>query len=172
MSCVLYKEGEKILVSADALEGLLSQGWKTTPDYPETPPTAAEFVQFLNLHEELKRVSDAALSARDAQIKELTEQNEQLTEDLEVLEAENIQLRDTLVQTLEELKAFKQQAPAVPVPPDEKPDNAAEFVQRPFKTMKVQQLREHAKRANIPNYELMRKPQLIKALENGSESEN
>ena len=171
MACVLYKDGEKILVDAEALNGLLSQGWKTEPDYPETPPTAAEFATFLNLHEELKRVNDAALSARDAHIKELTEQNEQLTEDLEVLEAENIQLRDTLVQALDELKEFKQAQPAVLVTTDEYERHEAE-TPPDYRSMKVVELREYAKKANIPNHELMRKPQLVKALENGSESAN
>ena len=169
MACVLYKDGQKIKIDPIGLDHMLNQGWKTTPDYPETPPTAAEFVEFLNLHENLKRVSDEAMSARDAQIRELTEQNEQLTADIEVLEAENIEIRDTLVQALEELKEFKQAQPAVQVSTDE---HEAEMSPMEFKEMKVAELREHAKQAGIENYELMRKPQLVKALENGSESEN
>ena len=171
MACVLYKDGEKTLVEPVALQGMLAQGWKTEPEYPETPPTVTEFVEFLNLHENLKRVSDEAMSARDAHIRELTEQNEQLTEDLEVLEAENIHLRETLVQALDELQELKQEQPAVLVTTDENERQKGE-TPPDYRSMKVVELREYAKKANILNHELMRKPQLVKALENGSESEN
>ena len=170
MSCVIYKDNEKLLVDPTALKGMLAQGWSLHPQEVKLP-SAEEFENFLNMHEELKRISDQALSDRDKTIDELTVQNEQLTEDIEVLEAENIELRDRFVHALEELKAFKQQAPQVPNL-DENEDENPKIVQLDHKNLTVQQLREHAKRAKIPNYQLMRKAQLIEALKDGSESQD
>ena len=163
MSCVIYKGSEKLLVDPVALQGMLAQGWSLQPESPDEPISVEEFEEFLNLHERLKRVSDDALSARDAQIANLTQQNEQLTEDIEVLEAENIQLRGHFVAAMEELKAFKEQAPKLsPVEPDPVPDKAAH---KDYSRMTIQELSEHAKRAKITNIKSKRKAELIEALQ-------
>ena len=169
MACVIYKGNEKLLVDPAALNGMLAQGWSLHPQEVKLP-TAEEFEEYLNLHEELKRVSDEALTARDNQIADLVLHNEQLTEDIEVLEAENIELRDRMVHALEELKALKQQAPKLPNP-NENEDENLKIVQD-YKDLTVRQLKARAKQAEIPNYQLMRKAQLIEALEDGSESQN
>ena len=175
MSCVIYKGREKLLVDPVALEGMLAQGWSLQPDDETPAPTAEEYEEFLNLHEELKRVSDAALSARDAQIKELTELNEQMTEDNEILTAENLELRDRFVDAVEQVKAMKEELaslrkeqPVVLQVVDEYERHEAETVQPDFRKMKVTELKDEASRAGIPYYGKMNKNQLIKALENGS----
>ena len=186
MSCILYKGNQKILVSADAVKNMVAQGWSTeATQYFGEPPTAEKFQEFLNLHEELKRVSDEALKAREDQIDYLQSENHQLAEDLEVLEDDNIKLRDSLQYALQQLNAGD-------IPPERddngrellKPDpiplvenkepgpDSAPAVTVNYKMMKVAELKEAAARARVPNYELMRKHQLIKALESGSQPED
>ena len=171
MSCVIYKGSEKLLVDPVALKGMLAQGWSLQPQEVK-PPSAEEFEEFMNLHEELKRVSDEALTIRDNHIADLVQQNEQLTEDIEVLEGENIELRDHLVAALDELKVFKEQAPKIKPELEETAETSSKIVELDYKNLSVRQLREHAKRAKIPNYQLMRKAQLIEALKNGSQSQD
>ena len=171
MSCVIYKGNEKLLVDPAALNGMLAQGWSLHPQEVK-PPSAEEFDNFLNMHEELKRISDKALTDRDKTIDELTAQNEQLTEDIEVLEAENIEIRGAMVAALEELKAFKEQAPKVKPEPEKVPETSSKIVELDYKNLSVQQLRSHAKRAGISSYHVMRKAQLIEALKDGSQSQN
>ena len=179
MSCVIYKGREKLFVDAAALDGMLAQGWSTTPNEDTPPPSAEEYGEFLNLHEELKRVSDAALSARDAQIKDLTELYEQLTEDNEILTAENLELRERFVNAQDQLKAVKEELaslrkeqPIVLEVVDEYERHEAEIVRPDFRNMKVTELKDEASRAGIPYYGKMNKNQLIKALENGFATTN
>ena len=180
MSCVIYKGSEKLLIDPVALKGMLAQGWSLQPQKIEQP-SVKEFEEFLNLHEELKRVSDEALTARDNQIAELVLQNEQLTEDIEVLEAENIEIRDAMVAALDELKAFKEQAPKIK--PDisdanekagsvEKPEDSVKTVQSHFEEMTILQLYDAAKKAGIKNSKIYKKQELIRMLSDGSESQD
>ena len=179
MSCVIYKGSKKLLVDPAALNGMLAQGWSLQPQEVK-PPSTEEFENFLSMHEELKRISDKALTDRDKAIAELTVQNEQLTEDIEVLEAENIEIRAAMVAALEELKVFKEQAPKVQPEPEnppeekseEKSETSSKVVEMDYKKLSVQQLRSHAKRAGIPSYHVLRKADLIEALKNGSQSQN
>ena len=171
MSCVIYKGSEKLLVDPVALSGMLAQGWSLHPQKVKRP-SAEEFEEFMNLHEELKRISDEALTIRDNKITDLIQQNEQLTEDIEGLEGENIDLRQHLVTVLEELKAFKEQAPKISAEPDKTAETSSKVVELDYRKQTIRQLKAHAKRANIPNYKLMRKAQLIEALKNGSQSKD
>ena len=171
MSCVIYKGNEKLLVDAVAVKGMLAQGWSFEPAEIK-PPSAEEFGKFLNLHEELKRVSDAALTARDNQIADLTQQNEQLTEDIEHLEGENIEVRKHLVIALDELKALKEKASEPKSETDEKSVSFIKVVELDYENLTVQQLKKHARKAEIPNYQVMNKERLIKALKDGFKSQD
>lgn len=186
MSCILYKGNQKILVSPDAVKNMVLQGWSTEQtEYFGEPPTAEKFQEFLSLHDELKRVSDEALQIRDERIEYLQSENNQLAEDLEVLEEDNIKLRDSLQHALEQLNAGniapeqdgngRELLKPDPIPLVENkepgPDSAAAVVVN-YKMMKVAELREAAARARIPNYELMKKHQLVKALENVPQPED
>lgn len=179
MACVIYKGRETLLVDPGALNGMLAQGWSIKPDEIKTAPSTEEFADFMNLHEELKRVSDGALSARDAQILELTELNEQLTEDNEILTAENLEIRDRFCQAMDRLNAVEKELanyhkaqPAVLYAVDEYDRHEAETVQPDYEQMNVSELQKLAKTAKVPSWGKMRKPQLIEALKNGSESTN
>lgn len=186
MSCILYKGNQKILVSPDAVKNMVLQGWSTEQtEYFGEPPTAEKFQEFLSLHDELKRVSDEALQIRDERIEYLQSENNQLAEDLEVLEDDNIKLRDSLQYALQQLAAGdippENKSPGneiltpEPIPhvqEDEPGEDKVQGVVVNYKLMKVQELKDAAARAQIPNYELMRKPQLIKALERGSQPED
>lgn len=179
MACVLYKGTEKVLVSPDALRSMLDQGWSTeAPESLDTPPTIEKFREFLNIHEELKRTQDAALTDRDDLIADMTKQNEQLSEDMEFLEGENIKLRNELQKAFDALEDLKKQSSNQPAQAETAPEveesveETKEISKPDFKKMKVNELREMAARKRIPNYQLMGRPQLIKALNHDFEFTN
>lgn len=153
MACVIYKGTEKLLVDPRAVEGMLAQGWSKEPQENSPPPSAEEFSAFMNMHEELKRVSDTALSLRDDQIHELVHMNEVLTEEIDILQAENIQLKA-------DLEEMSRSSPA-----ESGPEATDSIAHQDYSRLTVQQLQEHAKRANIKNVKSFKKNELIERLQ-------
>lgn len=193
MACVIYKGTEKLLIDPRGLQHMLKQGWSVKP--PEETQyenaTAEDFVNLMRTHEEMKRISDAAISERNELIEQLSATNHELSQDMEDLEGEVITVREQLATVLADLQKYRnaEEAAAVankePGPPaadnenevDEKQLTGSKVAHLPYGDMKVQQLREHAKRAKISGWENLKKLELIEALQdlelrNVSNSEN
>lgn len=167
MACVVYRGREKLLVDPRAVEGMIAQGWSLEPDNDAEPPSAEDFKKFLNMHEELKRVTDTALSLRDDQIHELVSMNEVLTEEIDGLQAKNVELQRRTDDLSEQVKQLSST--------DENPAFELKAAHLNYADMKLQALKEHAERAMIPGCQNMRKGDLIEALQlwelnGGSES--
>lgn len=167
MACVIYKGTEKLLVDPRAVDGMIAQGWSKEPQVESPPPSAEDFNRFMNMHEELKRVTDTALSLRDDQIHELVNMNEVLTEEVDTLAAANTELQERFEDVLSQLADLQRG--------NEKPDEPGKIAHKDYLRMKIDELRETAKRAMIPGYQSMKKQELIDALQlwelnGGSES--
>lgn len=159
MACVVYRGSEKALVDPRAVEGMIAQGWSREPDNDALPPSAEDFKTFLNMHEELKRVTDTALSLRDDQIHELVNMNEVLTEEIDSLQAENIELKSRL-------DDYERQANDAFEAANDNEAEEPKAAHKPYADMKIQTLKANAKRAKIPNWASLRKSELIDALQN------
>lgn len=188
MSCILYRDNEKILVDPHAINGMIAEGWSKQPQALTPPPSAEDFQEFLSMHEELKSISDKAIALREDQIHELVNMNEVMSEEIDGLTAEKETLIARVSALEEELAATNQpcvsEVENVAVfqtnEQSEEPEKAAsgavdvtlnleigsseKLAHKAWSDMKMDKLKQHAKERKIEGWALMRKAELVAAL--------
>lgn len=178
MSCVIYKNGERVLVDPVALEGMLKLGWSVTKDKTFDPPSGEQFQEFLNMHEELKRISEKAMSVKDNHIIELSDLNVEIKEELERVEGTNKDLLASKQYFLDQLGGSKDWSKQLETHKNDEIDKGNEIpsltyepieeegisAQPYFEGMNLQDLKKYAKHAGIIACGNMRKADLITVL--------